>query len=693
MGGKCSQRGRRRPALERPSTTPMQPPLFLLSFRHRDELAVLAERGGWKAIAARRGDGVERRFVASGASIALIDARGAYQDGLDAVRVVADAVEANAAALLVLVSRTDVAGLDAIFAAGATHYLASPFGETELLQALRFAARHAERLAGGHRAASGRAALVEGEATAWRWQPGARSVELSPTMARRFDLPAGREAEPVTAMFRRLDRTGRRVTREAIARLLGDGKPTGFAHMFGGARVAHHVSLDQDGTVIGRVEDIDDTATLAGPRTRDPLTGAEDGQGLRRWLQPRLRGGAPGSIGCILILVSVSRFDAINAAFGKAAGDTVLQAVARRIERLVSGAGARNRIVARIAGAEFAVGLGAPVSLDAASLLAAQILEAVSRSFVSDHRLITLSCRIGIAVADDEEREADALLRRASAALAEARGSDAGAIRIRASADEAETGQQGRLETDLRTALERDEIEVLFQPQVAITTGRIVGVEALARWRHPDLGELGAETLFAAAERSDYLLQLSDHVQRKAVMIATCWPDEMAHLRLAVNITAGDIAQPGFADRFLAIIAGFDAGRLTVEVTEGGLIEDLGEAAALLSTLRAAGLRVAIDDFGTGYSSLAYLKALPLDYLKIDRRLAQDITGSPRDRVVVRGVIEMARSLGLGVVAEGVETEEQLALLAAEGCNYYQGFLCSPPVDSTTLARLVAAQA
>jgi EAL domain-containing protein (putative c-di-GMP-specific phosphodiesterase class I) len=161
-----------------------------------------------------------------------------------------------------------------------------------------------------------------------------------------------------------------------------------------------------------------------------------------------------------------------------------------------------------------------------------------------------------------------------------------------------------------------------------------------------------------------------------------------------VNITAADIVRPGFASQFIELVeeSDFDAKRLTVEVTESGLIEDLNAAAYLLATLREGGLRVAIDDFGTGYSSLAYLKALPLDYLKIDKRLCEDITGSPRDRIVVRSVIDMARSLGLGVIAEGVETEEQLGLLAQEGCNLYQGFLCSRPVDTAALVTLVARQ-
>jgi EAL domain-containing protein (putative c-di-GMP-specific phosphodiesterase class I) len=266
------------------------------------------------------------------------------------------------------------------------------------------------------------------------------------------------------------------------------------------------------------------------------------------------------------------------------------------------------------------------------------------------------------------------LLRRASAALADAKG-DAGPIRVMDAGARSEAALGDQLEIDLRRALDQDEIEILFQPQVSVTSGRIVGAEALARWQHPTFGELGATTLFSVAERSDYLTQLSDHVQRKAISAAAAWPALLGRLRLSVNITAADIVRPGFASQFLDLVAqsGFDVKRLTVEVTESGLIEDLNAAAYLLARLREGGLRVAIDDFGTGYSSLAYLKALPLDYLKIDKRLCEDITGSPRDRIVVRSVIDMARSLGLSVIAEGVETQEQLDLLAQEGCNLYQG--------------------
>jgi EAL domain-containing protein (putative c-di-GMP-specific phosphodiesterase class I) len=256
---------------------------------------------------------------------------------------------------------------------------------------------------------------------------------------------------------------------------------------------------------------------------------------------------------------------------------------------------------------------------------------------------------------------------------------------------EAETHRRNQLEIDLRRALDQNQIDILFQPQVDIGSGQIIGAEALARWRHPQLGELGAVPLFATAARSDFVVQLSTYVQQRALAVAAAWPAHMRDLRVSVNVTAADIARTNFVEDFLARVdeAGFPRDRLTVEVTESGLISDLGGAAELLARLRRAGLRVAIDDFGTGYSSLAYLKALPLDYLKIDKTLAADITGSTRDRIVVRGVIDMARSLGLQVITEGVETTAQLALLAREGCNLYQGYLCSPPVDSRSLEALI----
>ena len=420
---------------------------------------------------------------------------------------------------------------------------------------------------------------------------------------------------------------------------------------------------------------------------RERSFAVETEPGARERIAARL---ASNSTPLGLLLVAFTRFDMINAAFGRSTGDVLLEAVAERIEPLVvSHAGARG-FMARMGGPEFMVTLDGLDETERKAL-ANHIVERLERPFVANGHMISLDCRIGIVESRANENVVD-LLRRVNAALAEARASETERVRSIATTDEGAALFDATLQADLRRALDRDEIEILFQPQLSIASGRVIGVEALARWQHPDHGELGAQTLFAVAERSDYLTILSAHVQRRAAKMAAAWPAALGGIRLAINLTAADIVRAGFVDSFLKMVddSGFPRSRLTVEVTESGLMEDLATAATVLAELRAGGCRVAIDDFGTGYSSLAYLKALPLDYLKIDKQLAGDISGSSRDRIVVRGVIDMARSLGLAVVAEGVETEEQLALLAAEGCNYYQGFLFAEPVGVDDLVRLIA---
>lgn len=662
----------------------MAAPLFILSFRHRDELSVTVQKAGWQPIAARRAAGAEARFLACRAAVAVVDARGALEDGLAAVRALADPVEANAGALLVLLSRKDAPALSRAFEEGATHFLVSPFSEVQFLHAVQFAHRHSER-AGGAPRADPRGLGQDG--ASWRWTPGAGAVELSPSLARKAGVADdGERRVALMELFRRLDRGGRRAARAAIERAVATGAPTAFAHddAEGGGRMAHHLRVGEEGAVIGRAEMLPGGS---GQTSRDPLTGLRDGRALRQWLGERLK--APGGVPLVAIMVAVSRYDAINAAFGRVAGDHVLQAVARRLERIVDGEA--NWVVARMAGAEFAVVLAPRAGAIDGQQVARQIIEAVAKPFASGDRVITLASRVGAATARSGD-DAATLLRRASSALAEAKASDAAPIQVLDGTVAPPCASPEQLEVDLRKALAEDEIAILFQPQVSVVTGRIVGTEALARWRHPSLGELGAGTLFEVAERSEYLPQVSEHVQRKAIRAAAAWPAELRQLRLSVNVTSADMAQPGFAEHFLILAreSGFPLSQLTVEVTEGGLIDDLGAAANLLAALRGGGLRVAIDDFGTGYSSLAYLKALPLDYLKIDKRLSEDIAGSARDRVVVRGVIDMARSLGLAVIAEGVETEEQLGLLAQEGCNLYQGFLCAPPLEVEELRHLVA---
>jgi len=439
--------------------------------------------------------------------------------------------------------------------------------------------------------------------------------------------------------------------------------------------------------------------SLLTPLPHDALTGLVSRAAARRRLAQELSApDEPGRNGVtICLLIGISQFDSVNAAYGKPVGDAVLVQIARRISRCVEQVAGPEALVARMGGTEYLVAFrsrGGRLVEGEARDLARLILTDVARPFCADDNMIRLTARCGIAECapgDDAAR----LLRRASAALADARRSGTSDIWFRSGrrhGGEGAGGDPDRLDADLRLALDRNEIAIVYQPQYDSLKDVIVGVEALARWNHPALGQLDAGTLFAAADRSDYLLPLSLHIQQRALNEAGQWPEALNRLRLSINVTSVDLAQDDFVERLLAMVgeSGFPPGRLTVEITESGLIENIERAAAILRDLRGRGIRVAIDDFGTGYSSLAYLKALYPDYLKIDHSLSRDILGTSRDRIILRAIIAMARSLALTVIAEGVESEEQLTLLAREGCEIYQGFLRSAAVTSAGLAELVA---
>jgi len=239
----------------------------------------------------------------------------------------------------------------------------------------------------------------------------------------------------------------------------------------------------------------------------------------------------------------------------------------------------------------------------------------------------------------------------------------------------------------LVAAIEGGEIEVLFQPQYAAANGALVGAEALARWRHPGLGEIGATDLFALAERAHRVSQVSRHIARTALASAARWP---APLRLSLNVTASDLAAPDFAEAMAELLAasGFAPDRLTVEITEQSLVTELESPARQLRRLAELGIHVALDDFGAGFCNFRYLQRLPLHALKLDRSLIEGIGESRRDLAVLRGIVAMAEALGLEVIAEGIETEAQREAVAAEGCTAWQGFLGAEPMSAAAFAAL-----
>lgn len=245
----------------------------------------------------------------------------------------------------------------------------------------------------------------------------------------------------------------------------------------------------------------------------------------------------------------------------------------------------------------------------------------------------------------------------------------------------------GVLEADLLSALDRREIEVLFQPQFACATGALVGAEALARWQHPTLGEIGARDLFAVAERAALVAPLSRHVIARALEDAATWPDS---LTLSLNITPEELGDPRFAADFAALIGRSDIAphRLMLEITEDLLLRNLAQAASALKALRGLGFRTALDDFGAGFCNFRYLRELPLDALKLDKAMVDGVPGDATALAVLRAILTLGKALGLAVYAEGIEDEIQRAAITAEGCDYWQGFLRAQPMPSESVLAL-----
>jgi len=245
------------------------------------------------------------------------------------------------------------------------------------------------------------------------------------------------------------------------------------------------------------------------------------------------------------------------------------------------------------------------------------------------------------------------------------------------------------LDADLLRALDRREIEVLFQPQFASRSGAVAGAEALARWRHPTLGEIGARDLFAIAERAALVAPLSRHVVARALEEAAGWPEE---LNLSLNITPEELGDPRFAADFAALIGQSDLapGRLMLEITEDVLLRNLEQAGAALNALRKLGFRTALDDFGAGFCNFRYLRELPLDALKLDKIMVDGVPGDAKALAVLRAIMALGRALELEIYAEGIESEIQRAAVISEGCDYWQGFLRAQPMKGDQVVALAS---
>ena len=426
--------------------------------------------------------------------------------------------------------------------------------------------------------------------------------------------------------------------------------------------------------------------------SHDNLTGLGDLTQLRQSVHTWCQGWPVGAGPCPLnaMMITLGRMDTVNVAFGETVGDVALIEIAHRIRHFATDElESHPWMAARISGGTFLLVARAESSGERWQWLAEALADALASPISNPDGGSSLRLWPRIALMRGGEHDnVDSILDRLSDVTARMRYLPGRRIDWSSGSIASAARSNSELEADLLAAIDRDEIEILFQPQYSLVDDRVIGAEALARWHHPIVGRIGAASLFAIAERVDHVAHLSRHIAQRAMEQARRWPVD---LRLSLNITPADLAIDNFAVELsrLSEKIGFPLSRVTLEITEQVLLADLDRVSRVLQQLKVLDARIALDDFGAGFCNFRYLKVLPIDCIKLDRSMVEGVLDDERDRAVFRAITGMAKALDLRVLVEGIETEAQRNFVASEDCEYYQGFLRAKPM--TTAAFLNAA--
>ena len=384
-----------------------------------------------------------------------------------------------------------------------------------------------------------------------------------------------------------------------------------------------------------------------------------------------------------VMFVDLDHFKQVNDSLGHAAGDELIRTVAARLRAAVRA----EDTVARVGGDEFVVLAGEAKDVTALMQVAEQIIEALKAPITLKGHEVFVGCSVGLSVYPGDAEHATELLRCADLAMYHAKQRGRGCLSLYDQEMDSQARQRMELETAMRHAIERDEFALHYQPQVEWASGQVKGVEALVRWEHPEKGVISPADFLPLAEQSDLILHIGRRLLLQACLHCLEW-NRLGHdLKVAFNVSGREFWRGDLVGTLRSALetTGLPVHCLQVELTEGILMHDVDLAARRMRDIKALGVKVAVDDFGTGHSSLAHLKRFPIDVLKVDRYFVREIENDPTDQAIVRAILALAGSLDLEVVAEGVESGAQIALLQRLGCTLFQGYHVSRPLPAAEL--------
>ena len=429
----------------------------------------------------------------------------------------------------------------------------------------------------------------------------------------------------------------------------------------------------------------------------DSLTGIGNRRYFAQKLETQLEKAQTQDLGLALLFIDLDRFKAVNDTLGHSAGDELLQAMSSRIVKTLRNeyeslrlAGSKEVTVARLGGDEFTVLLFGVTEHGVLERLASRLLEALAEPCQIQSQEVVVTGSIGISLSPQDGVAAEDLLRSSDTAMYHAKGDGRNRFRFYQPVMQQAAMERWRLENRLRRAIDREELRVYYQPRIRVETGQISHVEALLRWRDPELGAVSPQDFIAVAEESGLICGLGEWVIQQSIEQVCAWRKAGWKIGVSVNLSSFQL-QPGLEWDIAAAFdrTGADPDWVEFEVTESAVLENEDVAIGVLQSLRSFGCRISLDDFGTGYSSLSHLARLPVTALKIDRSFVENIATDSDAAGLVEAIVATAKVLRLDVVAEGVETEIQRDLLAEMGCDEMQGFLFGHAVSADALTQLL----
>ncbi|ACH38524.1 response receiver sensor diguanylate cyclase/phosphodiesterase, PAS domain-containing [Citrifermentans bemidjiense Bem] len=669
------------------------------------------ENSGFAVRDVENGEQALEEFDVHAPDIVLLDVMMPGIDGFSVCSAIRRTASGRDTPVLMMTGLDDLESIDCAYEAGATDFITKPINWHVLGYRVSYMLRASGAL---EQLRESRAGLAHAQSLAhigsWEWDLVTGEIRCSEEVYSICSIERSfKGGNPILDPVHPLDRG---FVQGSIDEAIGKRAPLSFDYRItlgGGERTLHAelvTVLDEQGEAVcltGTIQDITERKR-AEEQIRllayyDALTGLPNRRFFLQQLEQALVFANRYDRMLAVLFLDLDRFKLVNDTLGHGVGDRLLQDVADRLLRCVRRGDCLARadeecppsLVSRLGGDEFTIMLSDIEHFQDVAKIARRILEAVSVPYSLEGQEVFVSTSIGISLYPFDATTASDLIRNADGAMYQAKEQGRNGYQIYDESMNAKALERIILESQLHKALKEEEFIVYYQPQVSNQSGRVVGIEALVRWNSKELGLVEPGRFLPLAEEIGLVIQIDQWVMREACRQHKLWLDAgFPPVTLAINISGQQFMKNELLETVTSVLkeSGLDPGLLELELTEGVLMAHTERTVKTLQALKGMGVRLAIDDFGTGFSSLSYLKRFPLDVLKIDRTFINDITTDPDDAAITLATIEMAHTMKLKVIAEGVETKPQLDFLTKNGCDMYQGYLFSKPVPSTELPRL-----